>query len=188
MRGVELIPTGCLEGMPAVKLTIPVGAKPEHLTVEFVQRWQPGVRIMWLCADDWADPALDTCLAHFQSDSRTHDVVVWAQRDVLEVGWPATPLWGVVDASGFLSGPTKLQKLAEDMARAAFIPQPTELLVCQPSESNLTPGLLDQIATNYDPERGAWIELTDPSDRLRVRAIGAACAAAYGWGVRTRAS
>jgi len=188
VRGIERIPVGELEGLPAARIALPSGARPEHLVVEFTQVWRVGVRVLWLEAADWSEHVVDEAISQFQSDPRTRDVVLWTQRRVHEQNWPATPLWDVVDVSAFLSAPTRLQDLAEAMMRAPYIPRPTEIVLRDADESNLTPGLLDQILTTYDPERGAWIEFTSPQPRTEERALVAACTAAGGWGVRLRGS
>ena len=187
VRGIELIPSGELEGRPAVRVRVPAKVTSGFIVSEFTQAWRPGVRILWLEADQWGDPAVDVALAAFQSDHRTHEILVWCQRNIDASEWPSTPLWSVVDASTFMAVPCKTQQLAESMIRAPYIPRPTELVVRNPAEGNLTPGLLDQLTTNYDPERSAWIELGSPPARLMERAVGVACTATYGWGVRERA-
>jgi hypothetical protein len=184
---IDVIPTGELEGSPAIRLVAPAQTEANYLLRQFTTKWRAGTRVLWVDDADWGSSRFDDCVSYLLSDPRMEELIVWADRGVYEEAWCTTPIWNCVNASPLFATPKTIQELLNELVQAPFIPQPAELIVHDPHRNNLLPSLLDEVATRLDPINGGWIyaDRDAPKDYIET-ALGACAAASSRWGVRFR--
>lgn len=180
-----LIPAGQMEGMACLELVVHQPVEPADLIARVLREQRPGVQALWIKTAPWGDPTWDHAVLHLLSDERLHELQVMALRDVESEVWAGVSLAWVGDATNMVARQVSTEQIRDAAVALPYRPRLDELVVVDPAESNLTPAVLDELFTLFDPQVAAWVYATDTVEYLeKVAALLPRCASP--WGLRRR--
>lgn len=179
----RLIEAGAHEGSPAIQDWPLAGEPPGDMVARLASVRAPGARFITLeGAVPWGR-GLDAALAHLASAERTADLVVHLLRPIGEQNWPAVQCWVALDCSALMRAPHTSETIAWAVDLAADFPPPSELVVVDPLPCNLSPDVLDALASRCRPDGECWLYVSPDQIHAASHAI---VQAAPGWAVRVR--
>ncbi len=184
MPSIELLPWGTLQGTPSLQIQVPNKPPPDFLIQAYLGHRRPGLTAITLVTSGWGTEELDAAIYRFQSDATCSDVAVMAYRHVTDTQWCAASIFNMVDCSSLLQAHVNVPALVTAMLKLPFIPRPTEIILRDPTDSNITPSVLDELISRLDPRNGAYIHLGTDDPLIWRRATQAVAASCFTWGVR----